>query len=161
MKNTERFVSLKTIKKLNEDKRIIDEKLNSYTKAYCNICGDTNPLHGFYSILPLNRITCNRCKLSNEEYEITFGCKKELIDSPHIIKQNELYELYINNNDIFNQNDYDEFDFLGEDGNIYVFNIDRFEYRLEKHGIDNVWTEIQVGIKNMLEYKYCKLKTNN
>jgi len=56
---------------------------------FCKVCGDTNPKNGFYplfssviggGIINLSSATCNRCCLTDEEYEKRFGEPKESID---------------------------------------------------------------------------------
>ncbi len=48
---------------------------------FCDICGDTKPKHGFYPLYhypSVSGITCNRCRLSDEEYISFFGENKGL-----------------------------------------------------------------------------------
>lgn len=153
--NTERFVPLNIIKYLIKQKEEIEQKLNNYPKLYCNICGDTNPTHGFYPLLTSNGISCSRCGLSDEEYENAFGCKKEIIENVCKIHQKDLHELYNDGNDIFNL---DEFEFIGEDDKIYIFDVTQFKYLCGEYGNESIWDVIHYGINKMIKQELCKLK---
>ena len=158
MKNIEykeRFIPLNIIKYLIKQKEEIEQKLNKYPILYCNKCGDTNPNHGFYPLLSSFGITCNRCRLSDEEYENIFNCKKEIIENICKIYQEDLHELYNDGNDIFKL---DEFEFIGEDNNIYIFDVTNFNYLCGEYGNEHIIDTIHCGINDMLDKVLCKLK---
>ena len=71
----------KELKKMHGD--------NADPDMHCQICGDTQPRHGFYpmygaaigfGIRRTSGMWCNRCRLSDEDYERMFGEKKEVFD---------------------------------------------------------------------------------
>ncbi len=69
-----RFVD---IGKVKEARELISEVTG---RLFCDECGDTNPKHGFYPLghgPSISGLTCNRCRLSDEEYREKFKEKKE------------------------------------------------------------------------------------
>ena len=155
IKITERFVPLNIIKNLNKQKEDIEQQINNYPRSYCNICGDTNPIHGFYPLLSSNDTTCNRCRLSDEEYESTFGCKKEIIENICKIHQEDLQELYNDGDEIFNL---DEFEFIGENDKIYIFDVAHFNYLCGEFCTEAILGIIDYGTDGLIEEGLCKLK---
>lgn len=87
---TERFVSIESQKNILERLLRIEKMLLPFTVMHCKLCGDTSPKHGFYPLLSttiglgehhISSLTCNRCALSDEQYEQIFKEPKEVIRS--------------------------------------------------------------------------------
>lgn len=83
-----RFVNIQELKDLYRKRYELHDNIRSYHSAHCKKCGDTAPKHGFYplfsfscgpDIIETSSLICNRCAISDEEYEKTFGEKKEVI----------------------------------------------------------------------------------
>jgi len=83
-----RFVSIKHLLSLMRQRDKIDDEISSYNFHHCKYCGDTKPKHGFYPLLGIisgniinetSGLTCNRCVMTDKEYEETFGEPKEII----------------------------------------------------------------------------------
>ena len=81
-----RFVNVKKLQELLKEKERIENEINSYPTVHCHVCGDTKPKHGFYplmgktvgnGIFQTSMFICNRCALTDEQYQEKFGETKE------------------------------------------------------------------------------------
>lgn len=50
--------------------------------VFCNMCGETNPKHGFYPLMVMGAgrcspVDCNKCRRSIKEYKELFGEEEE------------------------------------------------------------------------------------
>lgn len=84
-----RFVNIKEVKTWMEVERAMQHNISTVNPMHCKECGDTTPKHGFYPLLvstggsdiyQTSSLTCNRCRLSDEEYLKLFDEPKEIIN---------------------------------------------------------------------------------
>jgi len=69
-----------------------------------------------------------------------------------MITQKELYEEYVEN-DGFDE----DFEFLGEDGKVYLFDVDTFEDYIRTYGESNLFECIQGDLEGMTSRNICSL----
>jgi len=80
----DRYVNLEMVKELmkfrDDFNKEIDSEIYSVPEYHCKKCGDTKPKHGFEPIFSscnvgheTSMVTCNKCGMSNENYERVFG----------------------------------------------------------------------------------------
>lgn len=89
-----RFIPIDEIIDLMIQRDEINKKIDSYNPFHCKECGDTKPkqhfdvlLSSFYisnkngnrNFYKTSPYTCNRCKMSDEQYEKVFKEPKEII----------------------------------------------------------------------------------
>lgn len=84
-----RFVNVKEVQTWMKVKETMEHNISTVNPMHCHQCGDTKPKHGFYplfgtavgeGIYQTSRLLCNRCALTDEEYEERFGEPKENIE---------------------------------------------------------------------------------
>lgn len=73
--NTDRYVPIDNLKEMYHS-----IYRAQYPSFHCKNCGDTKPKHGFYpmlsgcsGIIQTSMVECNKCALSDEQYEKLFG----------------------------------------------------------------------------------------
>jgi hypothetical protein len=69
-----------------------------------------------------------------------------------MIKQDELYDLFVDE-DGFDK----DFEFLGEDGNVYTFDVRTFDYYCKNYGQSNITDCIQGDLEGMTSRNICRL----
>ena len=83
-----RFINIKEVQTWMKVRDNMESNISTVNSMHCKVCGDTKPKNGFYPLLSsfvaegvheTSMFTCNRCALSDKEYEKTFGEPKELI----------------------------------------------------------------------------------
>ena len=82
----QRFVNVERIAEIQKALTSLNKELSLFPINHCKICGDTKPKNNYealysssYPSLSISAITCNRCALSDENYERIYGGKKEII----------------------------------------------------------------------------------
>ena len=85
---SKRFVDIKKLQTLLVEKRRNENKISSFNPNHCRDCGDTKPKHGFYPLWGMavgmdipqtSGLICNRCALTDDEYQKRFNEPKEKI----------------------------------------------------------------------------------
>ena len=84
-----RFIDIKKLQSLLAEKKRIENKISSFNSNHCRECGDTKPKHSFYPLWGIavgmdlvpqtSGYICNRCRLTDEEYQERFNEPKEKI----------------------------------------------------------------------------------
>lgn len=89
-----RFVNIPEVQTWMKVREVMNHNISTVPNMHCKECGDTNPKHGFYPTLSsfvangvyeTSMFTCNRCALSDKEYEELFGEPKELVENPYLV----------------------------------------------------------------------------
>lgn len=84
-----RFVNLKGVKTWMHVKETMEHNISTINPMHCQVCGDTQPKHGFYPLWGMavgegihqtSGLLCNRCALTDEEYMERFNEPKEIIE---------------------------------------------------------------------------------
>ena len=83
-----RFIDIEKLQALLVEKKRIENEISSFNPNHCRDCGDTRPKHGFYplwgmavgeDIYQSSGFICNRCALTDKEYQERFNESKENI----------------------------------------------------------------------------------
>ena len=84
----ERFINIKEVQTWMKVREKMDKNISTVNPMHCKECGDTNPKNGFYPLLSscvvggvngTSLLTCNRCRLDDDEYKKIFSEPKEIV----------------------------------------------------------------------------------